>query len=149
MKKEERLKTAEELNIEQPVYDALLDVMEGLKTGKYIHCPGAGKNIQVQETEGNWFGMLYWGNNDCKTVACIGGWMERKLGGCIEFDYPNTYNLLYRLFFPGRHIDWDSITPLRAAEGIRVFLTKGEINWLTVKGVKSFIQKPLMLERSI
>lgn len=129
--------TAEELGITEEIRQATIQVMYGLESGEFTHCPGVGEEIETQRNEGKWFGMQYWGKNkDCRTVRCIGGWIDKILDRQIEYCHEESYERMHPLFYPPGSIDWDSITPQMAALAIRRFLADGTINWHEIPGVQ-------------
>ncbi len=79
---------------------------------------------------------------DCGTACCIGGWMYLQMKGVPLKEtvqvplaiakgarrYVDDRGPMGRLFYPEK-VDYDSITPQRAAKEIERFLTTGKVTW--------------------
>jgi len=120
-------KTAQELGITDIEREALVMVMNMLRTGEIkfgaLSNPGPGKRIN----------MATWRMTDeCGTVACVGGWCQLLTSGKA---FAHTYGgtmvhvgdyQLQRLFFPPRpkHQKANAI-----ANAIESFLMTGQTKW--------------------
>lgn len=140
-------KTAEELNIKQEEYDALVKVRNGLASGCFVHVEVNSFGKPIGEHAPMGFNMSSCGaHGSCGTVACIGGWMQvimqGKTSNPVEVDsrLQNNYvhfggstGSLKELFFPPCGV-MDTVTTEQAVEAIDNFLTTGSPDWWSVTG---------------
>ncbi len=122
--------TADQLDIEPKVRDALIQVLSLLEGGKvpwnYVSdkdaFPESDDRI-VEKPALTGFNMLVW---HCGTVGCIGGWTE-AIGG-VRIKTFLTPDRLDDLFHPDGH-DMQMISVRRAAEALRNYLVLGDPQW--------------------
>lgn len=132
------MKTAEQLGISQPEYEALIRVRDGLRSGKYVHVkPGEGVcpapevkafNMDISFEKGDELN----GFPDCDQVGCIGGWVAFDLGYAnpSHYVYQNDDDAAIRpLFFPPSHLSYSEVTEEQAAQAIDNFLNTGDPRW--------------------
>lgn len=130
-------RTAEELGLKESERDALLDVLDRLERGEFVHLTRtkARRNYDV----GFGFNMSSW----CGSVGCIGGWCDTLHG--TAFGEGFHYGLFQpRLppdlddLFAGRDGYWTApmtkVTPRQAAQGLRNYLETGKPRWKAVMG---------------
>ena len=78
------------------------------------------------------------GNWECGTVCCIGGGMALLMGMSIQkaAAYVENHFSLNDLFYPtyrdGGQLNYEKITPKRAAQAIENFLFYGRPRWQTI-----------------
>ncbi len=131
----QNFKSADELGITEPQFDALRKTLVLLETGKLQHAI----DFEYRDGDGalqftGHFSMDDWGAlASCGTVACIGGTAE--LVGKLEPDElyviatRDTNPALRGLFYPDLDMNWDNITPDQAATALRSYLTTGDAKW--------------------
>src|SRR6266852_3679628 len=129
----QNFKTAEELGIEEDLYNALKKVLVRLETNDLVW---------VEEDDfnklPNGFNMnaLLIQMGKCGTVGCIAGWaaMEMRYNPNEILDKLEYGEALYQLFYPiiiGENcIDYNSITTEQAAQTLRTYLTTSKVDWL-------------------
>jgi hypothetical protein len=124
-------KSAADLGITEPQFDALRKTLVLLETGKLRHAPADNLGSRSKIFTGH-FNMNSWSyTSDCGTVACIGGTAE--LIGDVSFrGSPNL--ALSELFYPfnmnqdGKH-PFSQITIPQAATALRSYLNTGDARW--------------------
>ena len=131
-----KLLTAEQLGITQAEYEALLSVRDDLANGRLCHISLKKLEALMESADYDWyesdatmFNMHEW---SCGTAACIGGWMELKLGnrGYFASDHRQSEKSLNDLFykFPGFNSQDKDPTPEEAVRAIDRYLTNGPKN---------------------
>ncbi len=131
----QNFKSAADLGITEPQFDALRKTLVLLETGKLRHVSMGSSICALQHRKQfcGQFNMNQWAAwNDCGTVACIGGTAE--LVGNLEphsFDHPmHKHPQLLHLFYPETPMSaWSGITPAQAATALRSYLTIGDARW--------------------
>lgn len=124
----QNFKTPMALDIQDWEFEALLKVLGMLERGELRHVePGC--SISSYQFSGQ-FNMALWvADNDCGTVACIGGTASLIAGRKIRSrETPG----LCGLFYPCLKTDWAKITTEQAAIAVRNYLTHGEARWAEV-----------------
>ena len=109
-----------------------MKVLVLLETGKMRHVPMGGAphdDIPVQFS--GQFNMNQWrAENDCGTIACIGGTAEAISGENFRAETYLFNKGLQGLFYPpDLHKRWHDITPAQAATALRSYLTTGDARW--------------------
>lgn len=126
----QNFKTADELEITEPQFDALRKTLVLLETGKLVHVPSSSDGDARAHFTGH-FNMCNWSaKHDCGTIACIGGTAE--LIGNVSFGhiYNHPDENLKDLFLPPfSGAKWSAITPTQAATALRSYLTTGDAKW--------------------
>jgi len=129
---------ADQLNIPQDWYEALLKVYHAMERGelKYvseIDMKYSDFSMETQKFSGL-FNMAEWRANvvGCGTVCCIGGTAE--LLGKVDFGIDCHSEELENLFYPPNHDDYNHITVEQAQEALRRYLTIGAPQWEYVLG---------------
>jgi hypothetical protein len=123
-------KSAADLGITEPQFDALRKTLVLLETGKLRHVP-APDNYQWSGTDFSFkFNMGSWrrdaAGGECGTVCCIGGTAE--LVGNVDFS--DRAGALDDLFYAKDcPINLTAITPAQAATALRSYLTTGDARW--------------------
>ncbi len=124
--------SSEDLGIEHDEHKALILLLGMLERAEIPHhrpdTPAA-----VTPTG---FNMEAW---RCGSVACLGGWAELLMGHGFKTEISENAPL-DELFYPDEReeipgITFESlktITPEKAAQALRNFLTEGDANWLAV-----------------
>ncbi len=125
--------SASDLGITEPQKAALMKVLVLLETGKLRNCPMGGPSDSAKMYSGQ-FNMNQWSaENECGTIACIGGTAE--LVGDLEArelnDAAYSHKPLHALFYPYivDNRDWTDITTAQAATALRSYLTIGDARW--------------------
>ncbi len=124
----QNFKSADELGITEPQFDALRKTLVLLETGKLVH-EFKYSHLSGEGGYTGHFNMGVWrGEAECGTVCCIGGTAELLggvgLGGNTRLVNPP----LHALFMPSVK-NWRDITPAQAATALRSYLTTGSANW--------------------
>lgn len=127
--------TSRELGIAPWERKRLIQLMKGLRSGRFVHIPDwscAGvKEAIPSGTRCFNMGISTEKSPFCSTAACIGGWialLENKQPWEAT-NYVNTRSgCLHTLFYP-THIGMRDITPHEAADAIERFLSTGNPNW--------------------
>lgn len=118
-------KTPKELGVTKKQFCALMQVAEGLQSGRLQHYR------RGMKIKGKLFSMNTWAyKGGCGSVCCIGGWAQtvgRVSFGASRGSRPPG---LQNLFFPkGIGEDWDRITPTQAARAITNWARTGDPQW--------------------
>lgn len=129
------MKSAIALAINENEYQALIRILDGLKSGKFVH----GRD---RDGERPGFNM---GSFHCGTAGCIGGWVGvlisggflggkamEMMEGCVHVYAANQSPGLYDLFYPTVETNYSNITIDDAALAIENFLNTGEPNWRVI-----------------
>ncbi len=126
----QNFKSAADLGITEPQFDALRKTLVLLETGKLQFTPDGSDIIYKggdNEFSGH-FNMEWWhGVHPCGTVACIGGTAE--LIGKVQFDNYSCNTKLFDLFEPRNVGKWGEITIDQGARALRSYLTTGDAKW--------------------
>lgn len=125
--------TATDLGIEEQQKEALIKTLVLLETGNLKNSP-MGNPCESAKTYSGQFNMNQWcAENECGTIACIGGTAE-LVGGleCGELGHAvYTNKPLHELFYPYCFdtLKWTDITTAQAAIALRSYLTTGRARW--------------------
>lgn len=128
-------KSATDLGIRDEWWSALCKTLVLLETGKLEHSLIDDGLLSFDSKFTGHFNMNTWRNvHSCGTCACIGGTAE--MVGDVSFGkywdhQDNLHPELYRLFYPGDHVTYRTVTPEQAAYALRSYLTTGSANWKT------------------
>lgn len=125
-------KSAEQLGLKQPEWEALIKTLTLMEAGAIIHATTdmkqAGKRV-----EGHLFNMSNWKDYyQCGTVCCIGGSAE-VFGNLRHQSMDKASKRLYRegnLNLHNLFFNWEgSPSPKEAAVALRGYLTTGKTDW--------------------
>lgn len=126
----QNFKSAHELGISEPQFDALRKTLVLMETGKLFHVPAP--HVPLSDMNPHFtgrFNMAAWcRDSDCGTVCCIGGTAE--IIGHVNFsdrDGPLD-DLFYGKGLPPE-IHLSQVTPDQAARALRSYLTTGDAKW--------------------
>jgi len=129
---------ARKLGLKAAERDALIDMLEKLERGVFIH-EWPGREIESGYAVGLAFNMGDW---DCGTTACIAGWCDLLHGTHFvsrmdgDADRPGRRRNLQDLFFVNENGGWlgdtEEVTPKEAAQALRHYLQLGKPYWLDV-----------------
>lgn len=139
------MKTHKELGITKKEYNAAIKVRDGLREGRYVHIKYDDDGEIKNGSEKRLFNLgeaFRPATSDCGSVACIGGWMATEMRVPVaerthfvdpRFGYTSARgrsDSLYPLFFPeGLDVEWETVSPKRAAKAIDNFLKTGSPKW--------------------
>lgn len=120
------MKTARELGITTKERNGLVKVRDGLANGEYRHVKNVNKPAKDAKKA---FNMNHWldGGYHCGTVGCIGGWAKKAIGAEVD-PVEAGWASWGELTNPSGGVDWDKITPAKAAKAIDFYLN-GEEPW--------------------
>lgn len=134
------MKTAEELNITPEEHMALHLVLGMLETDALVYVPFEDR-YRVRVTNGFNMGTAgpFLDNQECGTVACIGGWVARLINQeansyIDQYSWSNRDNNfgMYDLYWNERAVENSKGTTVaQAAKALRSFLETGHANWRT------------------
>jgi hypothetical protein len=129
----QNFKTAADLGITEPQRAALGKVLVLLETGKLRNCPMGGPSESAGMYSGQ-FNMNQWSaENECGTIACIGGTAELVGTLAVREMSHAAYGSkrLHELFYPYcvDTLKWTDITTTQAATALRSYLSTGDARW--------------------
>lgn len=146
-------KSAQDLNLRDDQYTALIKVLHLLETEKLEHIVRSDRHkipigqhkfnmslwelLEAQETH-EFVLIPSYEKRECGTIGCIAGTANVLAGTDVFRHYchdsaPYRETALGRLFFPDIY-DFDTITPEHAATALRSYLTTGDVDWSTITG---------------
>jgi hypothetical protein len=140
----QNFKTPKELQLDDAEFSALVTVLGMLERGELKHRRDRYDDMHIRNRVSpgkrpvlKYFNMNWWLNKleaekdgDCGTVCCIGGAASAILGR--EFNSLSGTQELHWLFHPPIASSWNSITPKKAAQALRNYLTRGDARWYEV-----------------
>jgi hypothetical protein len=129
---------ARKLGLKVKERDALIDILEKLETGVFIHEPPAVPLAEDAYAVGLAFNMATF---NCGTTGCIAGWCDLLHGTRFAAQQtgsryrPGRPRNLQNLFYveDGTDIEFyniEDVTPKQAAAALRNFLTLGKPYWI-------------------
>lgn len=127
----QNFKSAADLNISEPQFEALRKTLVLFETEQLIHTTDYKvKDLNSREFTGH-FNMRAWSvESECGTVRCIGGTASAVSGNHYLFRNWERHDGLNALFAPNkREFPWSRITPEQAATALRSYLTTGDPRW--------------------
>jgi len=117
----QNFKTAEDLEVSEKHYVAMVQVLNALERGELVHV----RDVDYDCETPNAFNMTEW---QCGTAGCIGGWVRKYSGdGGDKFD--TTTDALWDLCYPSMAGKYEDITTEQAAYALRSYLTTGDSRW--------------------
>lgn len=133
----QNFKTPVDLGIEDREFSALVRVLGMLERGELV-------DVQYRTEDTNLLGFnigCQYAENECGTLACIGGWAAKLMGHKDPMKYVDGYmngGSLHELFwvYPAGPYSYHGKRPkvAEAAIALRNFLTFGEPRWAEIEG---------------
>lgn len=124
-------KSAADLGITEPQFEALKKTLVLLETAKLRHVDALMTGASDGTSFSGEFNMCNWKTrHECGTVGCIGGTAELIGNVSFGFIYHHPNRALRDLFLPSfSSKKWNEITPVQAATALRSYLTTGDAKW--------------------